>query len=167
MGSGSLPPQDTADACLICGVPTSGGHAAGAGVVCAGCWESALPAATTRLCDRVQGLLEDLHPVSPEVVARAVEAALPDPEDRLRVWFELGLRSLIPNGQSGRRSLKLLALVHQFRRAGVTLSLSGSPTHGACGQCLNTRAPRPTKGRAPVRGLLVEVAAPASSLLAL
>lgn len=132
-------PQDTADACLTCGVPAGGGHAAGSGVLCAGCWKSALPGATTELCDRVHGLLEDLHPVCPPVVARAVEAALPDPEDRLRVWFELGIRSLVPDGQSGRRSLKLLALVNELRRSGVSLSLSGSPVHGVCGQCLNTR----------------------------
>jgi integrase len=107
--------------------------------VCPGCWKIALPAATTRLCHRVQGLLEDLHPVSAPVVAQAVEAALPDPEDRLRVWFELDIRGLIPEGQTGRRSLRLLALVHQLRRAGVSLSLRGSPVHGACGQCGSTR----------------------------
>ncbi|MCT9627386.1 hypothetical protein HWD94_20030 [Pseudarthrobacter equi] len=56
-----------------------------------------------------------------------MEAALPDPEDRLRVWFELDTRGLIPDGQTGRRTLKLLALVHQLRRAGVSLSLRGSP----------------------------------------
>lgn len=52
---------------------------------------------------------------------------------------ELGIRGLIPNGQSGRRTLRLLALVQELRRAGVSLSLRGSPTHGVCGQCLNTR----------------------------
>lgn len=132
-------PEESADACLSCGVPAAYGRRAGVGVVCTGCWETALSEATTRLRDRVHGQLENLHPVAKQVVAQAVEAALPDPEDRLRVWFELGIRSLIPNGQAGRRTLRLLALVHELRRAGVTLSLRGSPTHGACGQCLNTR----------------------------
>ncbi|WP_247046240.1 hypothetical protein [Arthrobacter rhizosphaerae] len=134
-----VPTHKTADACLACGVSAAGGHAARVGVVCAGCWESALPTASTMLCDRVHDLLEDLHPVSPLVVARAVAAALPDPEDRLRVWFELAIRSLVPDGQAGRRSLKLLALVQELRRAGVSLSLRGSSTHGLCGKCLNTR----------------------------
>ena len=144
--------RERADACLACGVPADGGHFAGVGVVCAGCWELALPAATPRLCDRVQGLLEDLHPVSAPVVAQAVEVALPDAEDRLRVWFELGVRSLVPNGQSGRRTLKLLALVNALRRAGVTLSLHGSPIHGVCGQCLNTRQLRGRRERIPLCG---------------
>lgn len=92
-----------------------------------------MPTATTRLCDRVQVLLEDLHPVSPVVITRAVAAALPDPDDRLRVWFELGIHGLVPNNQSGRRSLKLLALVQELRRAGVQLFLRGSPTMGSAG----------------------------------
>ena len=133
------PPEESADACLSCGVPAADGRTVGVGVVCPGCWESVLPEATTRLRDRVHGQLENLHPVSKQVVVQAVGAALPDPEDRLRVWFELGIRSLIPNGQAGRRTLRLLALVHELRRAGVTLSLRGSPIHGVCGQCLNTR----------------------------
>jgi integrase len=145
-------PRERADACLACGVPAGGGHSAGVGVVCAGCWEFALPAATTRLCERVHGLLENLHPVSTHVVAQAVDAALPNPEDRLRVWFELGIRSLIPNGQTGRRSLKLLALVHQLRRAGVSLSLHGSPAHGVCGHCLNTRELRGRRKGLPLCG---------------
>lgn len=146
-------PREVVDACLACGVSAAGGgHAAGVGVVCPGCWEFALPAATTRLCDRVQGLLEDLHPVSPPVVARAVETALPDTEDRLRVWFELGSRSLVPDGQTGRRTLKLLALVQELRRAGVSLSLRGSPIHGACGQCLNTRGLRGRRKGIPLCG---------------
>lgn len=132
-------PRETADACLACGVSAGGVHCAGVGVVCTGCWHAALPEATTRLCDRVKALLEDLHPVSPLLVARAVAAALPDREDRLRVWFELGIRSLVPNGQSGRRTLRLLALVQELRRAGVPLSLRGPTTHGICGQCLKRR----------------------------
>lgn len=80
-------PREKADACLACRMPADGEHATGVGIVCPDCWEIALPAATTRLCDRVHGLLENLHPVSTHVVAQAVEAALPDPEDRLRVWL--------------------------------------------------------------------------------
>lgn len=146
-------PRETADACLACGVSAGGGvRCAGVGVVCTDCWEVALLEATTRLCDRVQAVLGDLHPVSPLVVARAVAAALPNREDRLRVWFELGIRSLIPNGQPGRRSLMLLALVQELRRAGVPLSLRGSPTHGACGQCLNTRELRGRRKGIPLCG---------------
>jgi integrase len=145
-------PGERADACLACGMPADGERATGVGVVCPGCWEIALPAATTRLCDRVHGLLEELHPVSAPVVAQAVDAALPDPEDRLRVWFELGRRSLIPNARSGRRSLKLLALVQELRRAGVSLSLRGSPIHGVCGQCLNTRELRGRRKGIPLCG---------------
>lgn len=145
-------PRETADACLACGVSAGGVHCAGVGVVCTACWEAALPEATTRLCDRVQDLLEDLHPVSPLLVARAVAAALSNPEDRLHVWFELSIRSLIPNGQSGRRTLRLLALVQELRRTGVPLSLRGSPTHGACGQCLNTRELRGRRKGIPLCG---------------
>lgn len=133
MGLGTPSPQEAVDTCLACGAPTRGGHATEAGVVCTGCWETSLPTATTRLCDRVQVLLEDLHPVSPVVITRAVAAALPDPDDRLRVWFELGIHGLVPNNQSGRRSLKLLALVQELRRAGVQLFLRGSPTMGSAG----------------------------------
>lgn len=130
---------EAAEACIVCKQPASRRHAAGIGAVCTGCWEVALPTATTRLCDRVQGLLADLHPASPMVVARAVAEALPETEDRLWVWFELGSRNLVPDGQAGRRTLKLLALVHELRRAGVSLPLRGSPTKGVCGQCLKTR----------------------------
>lgn len=146
------PPRETVESCLACGVSADGGHAVGVGVVCAGCWESALPEATKRLCDRVQGMLEILHPVSAPVVEQAVDAALPDAEDRLRVWFELGIRGLIPNAQTGRRSLRLLALVHQLRRAGVSLSLRGSPIHGACGQCDSTRELRGRRKGIPLCG---------------
>jgi integrase len=146
------PEETTTNACLACGKPAGGGHATGVGVVCPSCWELALPEATTRLCDRVHDLLENLHPVSTHVVAQVVEAALPDPEDRLRVWFELGIRGLIPNGQSGRRTLRLLALVQVLRRAGVSLSLRGSPTHGVCGQCLNTRELRGRRKGIPLCG---------------
>lgn len=111
-----------------------------------------MPTATTRLCDRVHDLLRDLHQVSPLVVARAVAAALPDSEDRLRVWFELGIRSLVPNSQSGRRTLKLLALVQELRRAGVPLSLRGSSTHGVCGKCLNMRGLRGRRRGIPLCG---------------
>lgn len=144
------PPLNAADACLACGVPAAGGRTVGVGVVCPGCWKSALPEATTRLRDRVHGQLENLHPVSNQVVAQAVEAALPDLGDRLRVWFELGSRSLLPNGQAGRRTPRLLALVHELRLAGVTLSLRGSPLHGVCGQCLNTRELRGRRKGTPL-----------------
>lgn len=139
MGSGRRSRQEAAVACLACGVPSRARTVAGVGAVCARCWAIALPTATTRLCERLQDLLEDLHPVSPLLIARAVATALPDPEDRMRVWVELGIHSLIPNGQSGRRSLKLLALVQELRRAGVPLSLRGSTTRGLCGQCWKTR----------------------------
>lgn len=145
-------PLGAGEVCLACRGPARHGRLAGIGVVCSGCWKGALPTATTRLCDRVLNLLADLHPASPMVVSRAVAEAFPEPEDRLEVWFELGSRNLIPDGRSGRRTLKLLALVHELRRAGVPLPLRGSPTKGVCGHCRKARQLRGRRNGIPLCG---------------
>lgn len=80
------------------------------------------------------------------IVSRAVASALPDPEDRLRVWFELGVRGLGPRRSSGKRSELLLSLTNELRDLGVPQSVTGQRRwpgtlggQGVCSLCGKTR----------------------------
>ena len=129
-----------ADACCLeCGGDPEGGQLVVEGSVCPLCWELLVRTATTRLCDRVQDLSRAVTAVHSMVVSRAVASALPNREDRLRVWFELAARGLGPSRSSGRRSKLLLALIAELRDLGVPQSITGQRhlpgAVGANGDC--------------------------------
>lgn len=128
--------------CLECGGHPVPGETVVGGAVCQGCWQLLLRTATSRVCDRVMERIDRRYRIDPVTVSRVVATALPDRTDRLRVWFELDARGLVPCRASGKRSPQLLAIAAELRRngmLGIHVGQRRNPGavggHGVCGQC--------------------------------